>query len=205
MVGKNRQWDIRLFILALTALMLPALPVWVGQGLAEEGSVYTRYNIHVEKRFSRNGEPVYKASYAGYVNPPSGEHIILPPNTQIIPINKRRLFTKNYSFQVVGQDMSVVFEFDAKRMGMDYDQYMELICSPQPVSLKGLNKVDLTGVQKGKALIGMTKQGVMTALGYPAAHRTPSLDDNSWTYWRDRFRTMRVEFDQSGRVSKVIE
>ncbi len=205
MVGKNRRWNILLVSFALTVLMLTALSAWAGEGSAIESIVYTKYNIHVEKRFSRNGEPVYKASYAGYINPPSGEHIILPPNTQIVPINKRRLFTKNYSFQVVGQDMTVVFEFDAKRMGMDYDQYMELICSPQPVSLKGLSSVDLTGVEKGKALVGMTKQGVLTALGYPAAHRTPSLDENSWTYWRDRFRTIRVEFDQNGRVAKVIQ
>jgi len=202
MTGKNRQRNIRLVTLAL---MLLTLLAWTGQGVAEEGNVYTRYNIHVEKRFKNNGEAVYKASYANYVSPPSGEHVILPPNTQIIPVNQRRLFTKNYSFQVVGQDISVVFEFDAKRMGMDYDQYMALITSPQPVTLNGLNGIDQKGVTDGKAFVGMTKQGVMTALGYPAVHRTPSLDSNSWTYWKDRFRTLRVEFDQTGRVSQVID
>ncbi len=112
------------------ALMLLALLVWTSPVLAEGDVVYTRYNIHVEKKFKNNGEAVYKASYAGYVKPPTGEHVILPPNTQIIPVNQRRLFTKNYSFQVVGQDMAVVYEYDAKRMGMDYDQYMVLITSP---------------------------------------------------------------------------
>jgi hypothetical protein len=196
---QGNSWLIKLIT------VLAVLLVWTGMAVAEGDVVYTRYNIHVEKRFKNNGEAVYKASYAGYVSPPTGEHIILPPNTQIIPVNKRRLFTKNYSFQVVGQDLSVVFEYDAKRMRMDYGQYIALITSPQPVSLDRLTGSDRKGVTDGKVYVGMSKQGVMTTLGYPAVHKTPSLDSNSWTYWKNRFRTMRVEFDQTGRVSQVIE
>jgi hypothetical protein len=184
---------------------LVVLLAWTGLAVAEGDVVYTRYNLHLEKKFKNSGEAVYKGSYAGYVSPPTGEHVILPPNTRIIPVNQRRLFTKNYSFQVVDQNFAATFEFDAKRMGMDFDQYMALITSPQPVSLDGLNPTDRKGVAEGKAYVGMTKQGVMTAFGYPAAHKTPSLDENSWTYWKDRFRTLRVEFDPSGRVSQVVE
>lgn len=187
------------------ALVLAISLFWSGLAAAEGDVVYTRYNIHVEKKFKNNGEAVYTGSYAGYVNPPTGEHVILPPNTKIIPINQRRLFTKKYALEVVDQGYTVSFEFDANRMGMDYGQYMGMITSPQPVSLDGLNPADRKGVTEGKALVGMSKQGVMTALGYPAAHKTPSLDDNTWTYWKDRFRTLRVEFDPAGRVSKVIE
>jgi hypothetical protein len=202
MTGKSCARNIRFFSLALLLLVLL---VWTGQGFAENGVVYTKYNIHVEKRFSNSGEAVYKASYANYVSSPSGEHIILPPNTGILPVNKRRMFTKNYSFQIVDQNFSVVFEFDEKRMGMDFDQYMALITSPQPVSLDGLNEIDRKGVTDGKAYVGMTKQGVMTALGYPAVHKTPSLDNNTWTYWKNRFRTLGVVFDQSGTVSQILE
>ncbi|HDS15958.1 MAG TPA: outer membrane protein assembly factor BamE [Proteobacteria bacterium] len=80
---------------------------------------------------------------------------------------------------------------------------MELILSAKPVSLKGLSEVDLKGVKAGKAYNGMTKKGVMAALGYPAAHETPSLDDNQWKYWRNRFRTVVVEFNTNGIVSNV--
>ncbi len=188
------------FIVAFVVLL-----AWVGSAAAEGDAVYTRYNIHVEKKIAKSGEAVYKASYAGYVSPPSGEHVILPPNTRIIPVNQRRTFTKNFSFQVLGKEMSVVYEFDAKRMGMDYDQYMAMITSPQPVALEGLNPTDQKGVTDGKAYVGMSKQGIMTALGYPAVHKTPSLDSNVWTYWKNRFSTMRVEFDQTGKVSQIIE
>jgi hypothetical protein len=42
--------------------------------------------------------------------------------------------------------------------------------------------------------------GIRMALGYPAAHRTPSLDSTDWVYWIDRFRTMLVQFSSSGIV-----
>ncbi|MEJ2199675.1 MAG: hypothetical protein P8X63_01465, partial [Desulfuromonadaceae bacterium] len=168
-------------------LVLLMLLVWAGQGMAADEVVYTRYNIHVEKRFSNRGDPVYRASYANYIYPPSGQHIILPPNTRILPINKRRLFTKNYGFQVIAENYKVIFEFDKRRMGMDFEQYMDLITSPQPVTLPKLSDIDRKGVTEGRPHVGMSKKGIMMALGYPAAHKTPSLDDNTWTYWKDRF------------------
>jgi len=49
----------------------------------------------------------------------------------------------------------------------------------------------------------MTKEGVRIALGYPAVHKTPSLDGNSWTYWKNRFATTVVEFGNDGKVISI--
>ena len=86
---------------------------------------------------------------------------------------------------------------------MSVDQYIDLIISPTKVSLKSTSEKDRKGIRDGKAYIGMTKKGVMTALGYPAAHRTSSLDNNTWVYWKNRFSTMVVEFDGNGKVKQV--
>jgi hypothetical protein len=32
------------------------------------------------------------------------------------------------------------------------------------------------------------------ALGYQASHRIPSLENNTWVYWRNRWNTRVVEF-----------
>ena len=48
----------------------------------------------------------------------------------------------------------------------------------------------------------MTKQQVIMALGYPPAHRTPSIDGPMWTYWANRWATFEVYFD-GDRVSRV--
>jgi hypothetical protein len=79
-------------------------------------------------------------------------------------------------------------------------QYIDLITSPTPVAYDDLSDVDRQGIEAGKALVGMSKEGVKIALGYPARHRTPSLEDNRWTYWRGRHDTYVVEFDADGKV-----
>jgi outer membrane protein assembly factor BamE (lipoprotein component of BamABCDE complex) len=48
--------------------------------------------------------------------------------------------------------------------------------------------------------IGMTKNGVRAALGYPATHRTPSLENQTWIYWTNRFQNYYVRFDKNGKV-----
>jgi len=47
------------------------------------------------------------------------------------------------------------------------------------------------------------KKGVRIALGYPAKHKTPSLDENTWTYWIDRFRMTAVVFGKNKRAVQI--
>ena len=68
--------------------------------------------------------------------------------------------------------------------------------------LAALDKLDQEGVKQGKALPGMTKQGVVFALGYPPPHVTPSLDADRWIYWTNRFNRRAVVFER-GRVLVV--
>jgi hypothetical protein len=46
----------------------------------------------------------------------------------------------------------------------------------------------------------MTKQDVIASVGYPPAHKTPSLDGNEWRYWENRFGTILVTF-KDGKVA----
>ena len=57
-------------------------------------------------------------------------------------------------------------------------------------------------IENGIVDVGMTKDQVIMALGYPPAHRTPSLDAPMWTYWANRWATFEVYFD-GDRVSRV--
>ena len=70
-------------------------------------------------------------------------------------------------------------------------------------ALDALSATDKRGVQLGKALPGMTKQGVVFALGHPPRHVTPSLDANRWVYWTNRMNRIAVVFDASGRVTLI--
>lgn len=175
--------------LFLVCLVLSA-PVF-----AEAEIRYNKYNIHTQTKDGVNA----KASYANYIGPYEG-HIIVPPGTKLVVTKKSR---KSFTFTYNEGQKVVTYEFHKSRMGMELADYLELITSAKPVSPSGLSKVDKQGVTKGQALVGMSREGVKTALGYPAKHRTPSLEDMTWVYWKDRFRTVGVDFDASGKVKAV--
>ncbi len=65
-----------------------------------------------------------------------------------------------------------------------------------------LSSLDQQGIRAGRALPGMTKEGVILAIGYPPPHRTPSLQGDAWRYWVGRSATVVVQF-RDGRVVRI--
>lgn len=173
----------------LKSTLTTALVLILFTGAQAAETVYNKYNIHAQQQTRRNGDIVYKASYANYVNPGTG-HLIIQAGSKISITKKGR---KGFTFETADRK-SVAFEFHGPRMQMSMEEYLDEITSAKPVAINKLAKIDRQGVKEGKAKVGMSRKGVMTALGYPAAHKTPSIKDNAWTYWQDRFRTMVVEF-----------
>lgn len=160
---------------------------------AKDSGVYTRYNLHyvAEKGTARG-------SFANWTDWPG--HGFVPYNTKV----RTECWGGRIRF-TTDAGLKILFEMNTSRMGMTPAQYVVLITSPTPVTYEGLSDVDRQGIEAGKALVGMSKQGVMIALGYPAKHMTPSLDDNRWTYWKGRHDTYVVEFDGSGKVANITK
>jgi len=160
---------------------------------AQDSPKYLKVHIHYQQQ-SRDA----KAAYSNWTDPRTG-HMILPVNTPI----KIGKFHGGFSIISLPDNKEILFDCNEGNMHMTIEQYLPLITSPTPVELNKFSELDRKGIADGKAYVGMTKQGVMTALGYPAAHRTPSPDANTWTYWRDRFGNFTVQFDDKGLVTAV--
>ena len=154
---------------------------------------YLKCNIH----YQQHGHDA-KASYANWTDPGTG-HAILPVNTQI----QIGTFRGGFSIIALPSKQEILFEYDEKNMRMGIEQYIALITAPTPVKLDAFSEQDQKGIAEGRAYVGMSKKGVMAALGYPAMHRTPSLDANTWVYWTNRFKTFAVEFDDKGLVNNI--
>jgi len=152
--------------------------------------VYTKVNIHVD----RGGDT--KASYAIYTESPS--HGLIPINTKV-EIGKWR---SGFSMTVVETGEKIFYEYAQKRMKWSLPQYLDLITSPDKTILK-LPALDMKNVEEGTVVPGMTKDGVIASLGYPASHKTPNLEDKKWTFWRNRFTTRVITFDGKGIVTDV--
>jgi hypothetical protein len=79
-------------------------------------------------------------------------------------------------------------------------KYFGKTCNKDKVAK--LSKIDQEGIKAGVVKAGMSKEGVTFAIGYPPMHRTPSLQSDVWTFWRNRWATMQVVFED-GKVSRV--
>jgi hypothetical protein len=161
-------------------------------------SVYLQNNVRGYTKAARGGKTEYIASYANYVQPDTG-HFFVPLNTPV-SVGKWR---GGFTLTRLDNGQLIYFEYRSGNMGgMSVEEYLNLITAPQKVSLKGLSATDRKGIKEGRVLTGMTKKGVRMAWGYPARHRTPSLEDNVWTYWRNRWVMQAVTFN-NGKVTQV--
>ena len=161
-----------------------------------KGTVYLKINIH----YQDNGRDC-KASYANWTDPGTG-HKILPVNT---PVTIEKWGRKGFIIVNTANKNKIYFEYHKERMEMSIEKYLNIITSPSKISISSLSENDQKGIQKGKAYKGMTKNGVMMALGYPATHQTPSLKSDKWTYWTNRFGTIVVNFDEKDIVTNVVD
>jgi hypothetical protein len=162
-------------------------------GKSDAGRVYSRYNIHY---FSKRGANI--ASYANYTDCPN--HAVLPYNTAF----KVGSWRGGFKLRAADTGLVILFEYKtAGTRGMSVEDYIRLILSPSPVTYEGLSEVDRQGIQAGKAMVGMSKEGVKIALGYPALHQTSSLEENRWVYWKGRLNTLVVNFGDNGKVGSI--
>lgn len=58
-------------------------------------------------------------------------------------------------------------------------------------------------VRQSKVAPGMTREQVITALGYPISSENPDLESNLWRYWLGSFAEFQLHFDERGRVSDI--
>ena len=72
-----------------------------------------------------------------------------------------------------------------------------------PGAIESLSEIDREGIADGRPRVGMTRQGIIYALGYPPRHVNPSLDSGDWTYWSSRFDRFIVYFDSEGIVTGI--
>lgn len=161
--------------------------------LAED--VYLANNIHAQD----DGQ-YYTASYANWTQP--RRHRIVPVNTRV---DVHRWDT---GFVILGKgedEVTVFVEYDPRHMDLSKKEYVEKITTTEKVDLDALSETDQKGIERGEAWEGMTKEGVRIALGHPAQHETPSLDDDTWTYWTNRWSRYDVVFDDDGKVKEIRE
>ncbi len=125
----------------------------------------------------------------------------------LLPVNSEVILIKKTGGKIVvalegGQQLTI--ENVEKYSGENIDGIFARTFASQKVDLTPFSEMERRGIASGEVKTGMSKKAVIIALGYPPKHKTPSLQSNQWRYWRNRFGTFVVHFEED-RVAKIQE
>ena len=71
--------------------------------------------------------------------------------------------------------------------------------------IRSLSRVDRKGIEDARPIVGMSKQGVLIAIGYPPEFVVHDpMAASSWQYWRNRWCKFVVVFNRYGKVKNII-
>jgi len=180
----------RMMMVVLVGLTLAACqkalpPETVNQYKAK--MLYTCCNIHYEK------EDINDANY--YVGN------LLPLGTQAQVLDAGR---NSISFMADAHKFNLAHSYGTDQES--FQQYLDkvLVTVDPNTRLATYSAAVQSAIRESRVEQGMTREQVIMSIGYPATHRTPSLDSNEWTYWYNRFVTYKVVFGADGKVSNII-
>ncbi len=116
----------------------------------------------------------------------------------LVPVNTEVTFVKSSSKSIVvklpsGENL-VVANVEAFS-GENIEGIFKRTFSTEKVDLSKFTAEEQKAIALGEPKAGMSKAAVIVATGYPPRHRTPSLENSDWRYWRNRFATFVVHFD----------
>lgn len=131
----------------------------------------------------------------------SGDLIPACTDIQVTKVNRKRLH-----FTVDGQEYVMEYDRNIRKAGIAFQDALAGFfgASCDKAKINSLSQKDKDGIERGTASVGMTKDGVLIAMGPPPQHATESLDANQWMYWINRFNRQRIEFDDKGVVTAVV-
>lgn len=174
--------------LALALLAVPAAARDIEYHLIKAPGVVTLVNLHPDESSRR----LYSVNYQ--------QDGLMPLCTKvrILSVTHRQMI-----FETVdgGRKYEYLFHDSLKDpIPQHLDRYFGTACPKKKAD--ALGKIDRQGIKEGRVIPGMTKAGVILAVGYPPEHATPELKLNVWKYWRNRFATRQVYFE-GGKVSRI--
>jgi uncharacterized protein YceK len=183
-------------ITAAVCLILLAGCITIGQKTIPEQQdklYHTQYSI-----FYKNG--VHKTTNYR-------EGTLLPINSlvKVISIGGMDL-TGNETFEILSTDglHKVIISNVKSDSGLTLFDLRHRLLDENPVDLSKYTDQEASFIRKGQPAIGMSKDILLKAMGYPPVDDTPSLNASEWVYKRSLFQKSYYVFDENGIVKDII-
>lgn len=160
--------------------------------LAEGATLIATTNLHID--------PTRRLMYSLNYQLPT-----LMPVCSTVTITD--ISTKVIQFTYQGSSYKYMWEKYTRGAGQslaeNFMQYFGEECDQNMI--QSLSSVDQEGIEEGRPKLGMSKDGVLIAMGRPPIHANPDIDQSTWTYWQNKWMTMRLVFDQSGKLTEIVK
>ena len=114
---------------------------------------------------------------------------------------------KELTFEFQGQEFEIVYEGFTKKAGVPFQKAVETLYlgkTCDKAKLQSLSKIDKEGIRTGQPKAGMTRDGVLFAMGRPPIHANQDLGLSTWHYWRNRYGKRLINFGDDGKVSTIL-
>jgi hypothetical protein len=72
------------------------------------------------------------------------------------------------------------------------NRFFGAVCPREEIA--SLSDLDREGIRDGHAIKGMTRRGVILAMGHPPRHVNPDPNAPTLMYWRNRFNRVEIQF-----------
>ena len=128
---------------------------------------------------------------------------LIPVCSEITVVKASR---KGAVVQYNGQEFEIAYDGFTKGAGVSFQQALESIYfgkACDKAKMQKLGKADQDGIKSGQPKVGMTRDGVLFAMGRPPFHANPDLTASEWRYWRNRFSQMVITFGDDGKVASI--
>lgn len=119
----------------------------------------------------------------------------------LVPINSKVTLTYlgavTMQIRVEKTNQVITIENNEKYTQKDMITIAKNMLTREPVPIDKFDEKTVKNISSGNLSLGMTKEQVVMTRGYPPAHQTPTLESDRWTYWRNRFITRSLGFQDS--------
>ncbi|WP_317930841.1 hypothetical protein [Halioxenophilus sp. WMMB6] len=176
-------------LLALVCFQVQAASLLDDKGvdMLKADKVYLLSNLHPDEQNSR----LYAVNYQ--------LPALLPMCTEVVITKFNR---KKMIFSVPSRGNREYTYLYHKAAAEPFEDHLKLFfgssCDDSKVAK--MSKKDQEGIKQGRPIVGMTKAGILLAMGHPPKHVNPTLDSTEWMYWRNKFARTAITFDDKGIV-----
>ena len=159
-----------------------------------EDKLYTAHNIWVEQPGR-----MYVINYKVGTLIPAGTEVA---DVTIVPNRRRPSITFRLADSTV---QHIIFIQKKFHPGLTPDAIKDRMFTTQDLKTltAGMSKTEKECVRTGEIVVGISKDAVLVAYGYPPTHQTPTLKGPTWMYWRNRFGRREISFDAKDKVSGI--